>query len=537
MRRARWLPGLGLLLFITFGLSLVPDFGISWDESASRANGLVSLKHVLERFGIDYLADDPYLLTVQTALSDYHDRDYGVAFEASAGMLERSLGLLDTREIFLFRHALTFLASTVGLIAVFAICRRRYGTAWAGVVACVLLVTSPRQFAESFYNSKDILLMAFVAAAIATHLRLLLQPSVLAALAHAVATALAINIRVTAVGVALLTVVTLLAAVALVPEQRRKYLIALLLYVAATAVFTVAAWPYLWDAPWSNFVAAVENMARFRWPGGVFFQGQVYAATALPWYYLPIWIAQTTPLHVLLFFGLGLVAISTQTARVVSGKSKVSRELVQDAVLLLYVFGPVVGLIALDAVLYDGWRQAYFAYPPLICVACGGFVWAIQRLSVTPRLRLAMGLFAASCVVLTVVWMVRAHPHSHVYFNALAKKPWIEHYDTDYWSVSGTDALKIALRDSRSDSVGVWAASSMHLAMNQHMLSAEDRARLRLVDSKEAADYVVTNYRERWNRPDDILERLTLVEHIWAGDQIICSVFRTDRPPSASPPD
>jgi hypothetical protein len=532
----RHLPGLVLIVFAAFGLFLVPDFGISWDEAMSRHNGLVSLKHALATLDSRILAEDAYLRGITTPLQEYHDRDYGVAFDLPAGLLERSFGLSDSRIVFLSRHALTFLVSLTGLIAVYAICRRRHASIWAGLAAGLLMVTSPRQFAESFYNSKDIVLMAVVAVAMATHLRLLLRPTTVATICHAAMTAIALNVRVAALGIVLLTAATLIVGLVSVPARRKRYLAALLLYVAATSLLTVIMWPYLWDDPWRNFASAVSNMGSFRWPGSMLFRGEVVLATDLPWSYLPTWIAVTTPPHVLLFFALGLFPIIIAARRFAMGERGDAAALAQDAIVLLYFFGPVIGVMAFGSILYDGWRHLYFVYPAMICLACGGLAWTWRALSRAPRPRLAVALVVTFSMGSTIGWMVLAHPHQYVYFNLLASKPWVGHYETDYWGVTGSAALNIALGDTDSELVSFWTASAMNLPLSAQMLPSDTRPRVKFVDTKAKADYVITNYREHWARPYDVLDGLTLVRHIYAGSEIICSVYRreNDRPARAS---
>lgn len=531
-------PLLLLLLFgfLGFGLILLPDYGISWDEAMSRHNGMVSLKYVLDTLGVDWLADDPYLGGIPATLHEWHDRDYGVAFDLVAGFLERSVGLVDTRHVFLFRHALTFFASAAGLVAVYLIARRRHATAWAGLAAAVLLVTSPRQFAESFYNGKDIVLMAVVAIAIASHLRVLQRPTLAAILGHAAITAVALNIRVVALGVVALTIATLLAGMALSKRQRGAFGLALLVYPIVTAALTIAMWPYLWEDPWAHFATTVSNMVEFRWPGSMLFEGEVILATELPRHYLPVWILQTTPPHVLVLFALGLAAIARDAGRFLAGPRLDSAVLAQDLVLAGYFFGPVLGVIAFGSIVYDGWRHLYFAYPAMICIAAGGLVWARHELTTRPRWQLAFLAMVAASVLVTIGWMVRAHPHEYVYFNGLASKPWVGHYDTDYWGVTGVDALRIGLADSDKAFVTFWPASAMNLSLSAEMLPAEERARAFVSATRDNVDYVITNYREHWGRSPDVLDGLTLVDHIWAGGEIICSVYRNDRPGAAEGP-
>ena len=73
------------LVLLAVGLGLYCDYGISWDEPASRTNGAVTLKYVAERLASSLLIGAE---SGVESLNTYVDRDYGIAFEAPAGGAE-----------------------------------------------------------------------------------------------------------------------------------------------------------------------------------------------------------------------------------------------------------------------------------------------------------------------------------------------------------------------------------------------------------------------------------------------------------------
>ena len=107
---ARFPVRTGLLLFIVYvsrGIFVFRDYGISWDEPVSRLNGYVNLKYLAGLLG---LIQEPEWLARIPALADWHDRDYGVAFEAPLAFLEVVLGYDGPpHEAYQFRHLVTFL--------------------------------------------------------------------------------------------------------------------------------------------------------------------------------------------------------------------------------------------------------------------------------------------------------------------------------------------------------------------------------------------------------------------------------------------
>src|SRR5215470_5768419 len=99
--------GLFFSSLLLLGLSVYRDYGISFDEPRQRLTGGVTVNYLAETF------HTPAFMTWweegAPALATYPDRDYGVAFEAPAFALEHIFRLKDPRDIYMFRHLLTFL--------------------------------------------------------------------------------------------------------------------------------------------------------------------------------------------------------------------------------------------------------------------------------------------------------------------------------------------------------------------------------------------------------------------------------------------
>ncbi len=181
---------------LALGLAIHRDYGISWDEPFQRFSGAVTVKHLAERFAPSLVGGEAGRLP---ALEDYVDRYHGTAFEAPVVALEALLKLTDKRDIFMFRHLLTFLFCFLGMIATYRLAARRFLDWRWGLFTVLFLVLTPRLFAESFYNSKDAVFMAAFAIAMNTAVAFVLKPDVRMALLHALATAFAIDIRIMAV--------------------------------------------------------------------------------------------------------------------------------------------------------------------------------------------------------------------------------------------------------------------------------------------------------------------------------------------------
>lgn len=465
------------------GLVASADYGLGWDEP---------IQHRLGRQAWSYAAQESvgYLRN--------RDRFYGPVFELLLQGAEKLLRLEDTRVVYRLRHALTFVTFWVAVLAFNAVARRLLRSWPLALLASALLLLSPRIVADAFYNSKDLPFLSFFVIAVLTLFRFLDQPGPARGLAHALACALATDVRI--VGV-LLVPLTLLAVVATGREGRSGGLpLARALAIAAVMAAgyvgaVVLLWPFLWQEPVRRFVEAFLVMARFPWQETVLFMGERLPAPALPWFYLPVWIGVSTPLSVLLFLPLGVVAA-------LQGARHRGRPAAEAAVVLAWAFGPVAAVIAMRSVLYDGWRQMYFVYPALVLLAAAGVqaAWRVAHSTGAPGWRRAMARAALALLladaVATAAWMIRWHPFQNVYFNRLAGRRAAvpERFEADYWGLSARRLLEHVLATDDRSEIGLLALEPS-VETSALILPRADRQRLRFVTEARDADYVVTHHR------------------------------------------
>jgi len=517
------LLGLGLLIW--------PDYGVSYDVAQSRNIGMTNLHYVLQRLAPSVLQDPVTINTFMpytTPLAEFNDRDYGVGYELPVTIGEWMLPFTSLREAYFYRHLCTFLISYVGILAVYGLGRRRYGGDWrAGLAAAGLVVLSPRLFGEFFYNDKDAVFMALSAVATYTTVRFVERPAWGWALAHALACALAIDVRLMAVLWPLATLLLLAAR-----AKRGEYAAgpagrwgAFGLYCLALPALVVALWPYLWEHPWANFGQAFSNMAHFRWDGAMWYRGDYVYSKDLPWHYVPQWILITTPFLQLALLGVGLWAVGRQLVRQRWWFYRAGTREWQDVLFLGLGLGPVLAVVVLHSVLYDGWRQLYFVYPSLMLLALRGLVatwrWLATRPQPQQRLVVALGVLGVLSTAGQMAWM---HPLESLYFNRLAGPHGNERYEHDYWGISYRQGIKWVLAHDDRPVLHIRVDDIMSPAYQQNceLLTEDERKRLVQVVKPEEADYFLGNY--RWHpQPYPYPNR---VHDIRAGRQVALSIFR-----------
>jgi Protein of unknown function (DUF3108) len=512
------------LLLLLLGISRYRDYGISWDETKQRLTGAVTLKYLAESFHVP--ASRVHWDERLPSLAKYQDRDYGVAFEAPAFALEQLLRLKDLRDVYMFRHLLTFLVFLGGVFAVYRLSLRRFSDWRIGLLSALFLVLTPRFFAESFYNSKDIVFMAVFAVAMNTMIVFVLRPRVTTAFIHALGTAVAIDVRIMALFLMVASVALLMIRLIRRELPMGKTFLVLALYIVGTCTFVVVMWPYLWSRPLGHFVLAFKNMAHFRWGGELRYMGAFIQSNALPWHYTFTWIGITTPLFYLVLFVIGVFVTSRQIA-IRGTKLWQSDAELQDIVFLVLFFGPIASVISFHSVVYNGWRQLYFIYPAFLLLAAKGWVAVWSTEPTWNRYKISLLVLTAFSVVCTAMWMWKAHPLENVYFNVLAGKNVRARYEMDYWGLGNRKALEYILEHDNSPVITVWADSVTPLAKSVIMLKPEDRRRISIQEDSGRSSYVLTNYYGVKETDNAKFGReYKLFYELKAGDEVVLSVFK-----------
>ncbi|MCU0338740.1 MAG: glycosyltransferase family 39 protein [Spirosomaceae bacterium] len=473
-RGVSWVLFLGYFLV---GVAVYRDYGISFDEPINRVNGIVSMQYVGEKLGV--VAPNDEIPRLQT----YYDRDYSVIFEIPLLIAEKALALNSddkSRQLYQMRHLLTFLTFFVAVIFFYLTLFKVFKKQWMAWLGSLFLVLSPRIFAESFYNGKDIVCLAFFIITTYFLLRFIQSYTLFNALCLGFFSAIAINIRLTAVLIPALAVCWAVIDVFTRHAQARQVLFSGLLYLLLTGIFTVAFWPFLWESPLSNFLYAFGSMSRFRFDMDVLFWGQRLPAPQLPRYYILGYAAITTPL---LYLGLGLWGMVLIVRDFVRAVPTFKRSLTNEQLRFQWTFlallvAPFAAVIGLKSVLYDGWRQLYFVYGAFLVVAMYGLqgvVGLFARFN-TPMKWSAVGATALyACWI--GLWMFQNHPYQNTYFNVLAPQPLEKKFDIDYWGLSYRQGLEWILANDKRPKIKV-IANLPPGTHNLMMLRPEDKARL-----------------------------------------------------------
>ncbi|UOQ66089.1 glycosyltransferase family 39 protein [Hymenobacter volaticus] len=435
----------------------------------------------------------------------------------------------DSRSYYLVRHSLVFCIFVVGVWALYQIGKRHFQNWRWGLVSAVLLVLSPRFFAEAFYNGKDIVYMSFFALAMLTLLRLLTQPSMARAILHGLATALVVDVRVHGVQLLLFTALGLFLDNCFnssrIATTRHTWKLAGA-YMSTVAIGVIIGWPYLWARSISELLSVASHAVRYPWGFTNFYLGEQVLAKDLPWRYIPVWMLITIPLPYSLAAGVGLLSWLRHLWHEGLGFYLSTSEGRINLLLALWLLAPIAVVVSTHTVVYEGWRHLYYIYPALLLWAVHGFRMVArlsrQRSGIQLAARTALGLAALEAVH-TTVRMVQMHPHANVYFSFLPGSTAERLFERDYWCLAYRQGMEwIATHDTAS-TLTVNTFWHYPLYNNSLILKPEQRRRLRYTPGNTAC-YYLAGY--RWH-PQSYLDSLgAKVYVIRAGGIKVLSVFK-----------
>ncbi len=442
-RTAKILVALFFLAFLLIGIATTGDFGMPWDEGSEmntlRMNAIEYARHL----GLQD-ALDPAIVASLPPLAESVDRDYG---EASLYPLIPVLlnGAMPRYVQSRIMHLYCWAIFTLGAFALYASCRRLGLSRAMGCFAALMLLLSPRFFADGHYNNKDIFFWVHTLLVLWQALRLMQKPTFGTAVLFGLCGAFACNSRI--VGLA---VWGLCALFVLVYHLAHKTLSPRVAWIGATSLGALCALyvlftPLLWSMPAGEFfgLAFSSAFSFSRWASQVYYLGELYriSQVPLPWHYLPYLIFATTPLLILLLLFIGLGSFVVGLFR-----KKLSAAIALPlALVIALALLPLLAAILTHTRTYNGWRHFFFIYGPLLLVSTYGAATLLRARAKAIRSGVAVAL-AVACLGLGVDTILN-HPHEYAYFQPLVRQAILrqenQFIETDYWNMSVLETFQL----------------------------------------------------------------------------------------------
>lgn len=521
-------------ILLLLGLLTVVRYGAYIDQSSEQrimyANWKEYAVHLLgEEHPIISAFDERDILKI----SINGDRDHGMGVFYLAIPLfffEQTHPYLGS----LFWHGYTFLIVFWGMYSLYLLCRKLQLSQKISFLGVLLFFLSPRMFAESHYNNKDVVLISLAFTIFYWGLRVAQDTKWRDVIGFAVVGALMANMKI--IGLWYWGILGLYCIAYLVYNKHFNIKVAvkgigcIVIFALVYILVTPACWAGLKDFIVYNINLAVDYST---WRYNVLFRGKMLHPeyTGMGNRYLPTMIMITTPVVILLLTALGAVTVVVD---LIKSKGKKLFETTGFIFVILMIGGvPLCYAILAETPIYNGWRHFYFVYASIIMLAIYGCKKIAEKWT-SKRAKQILQLGAYGYCIWLGLGIAVNYPQEHSYFNILAGNNIEETYELDYWDLSVREAFEMIYEEIKHTKqiipVGTfdiqtkWGAEQNHKFLPKVM-----QEQFRIVDNWEDAKYVIVNTTYAYMYSQEQLEYVKKEYHhlgdIKSYGNTICQVY------------
>lgn len=474
-------------LYFGIGVAVYSDYGVSVDESFQIDKANINLDYITGK------SDNLFY---------YEDRHYGAILAIFLNKVGENFP--DSRDNFLFRHFSTYFIFFVSSIFFFGILKKVGIPEIFSLLGVAAYIFHPHIFSHSFYNVKDIPFLALFTLNIYSLLLLIEKRTFKFAVLHGILSGLLVVFRLPGVFMWAITAMAGAWILFLDRASWKKIVMLGITYFVVAFAALVCFMPALWHAPIRE-LQIFFSMDLFSWDSKELFMGQFLKPGKYPWYYLPVYFIVTTPILFLVLFLVGTIYVGYDL--IVKKEIFEQRGISKLLILSLFYF-PMIVMIIMKPVIYNGWRHAFFIYPGFVLILLVGLV----RLWQTAQAMQIHGLRFASMASILALLLIQtgelalfykdSHPYEHTYYNRFAGATLAEarlNYCMDYWGLAYKEALEQILLMDDSKEIRVLGFHPYLAEENWKILPKADRKRLIIVAKDEPADYFINHFRVGFN--------------------------------------
>ncbi|MBF0414996.1 MAG: glycosyltransferase family 39 protein [Magnetococcales bacterium] len=219
--------------------------------------------------------------------------------------------------------------------------------------------------------------------------------------------------------------------------------------LAIASFLTIIFWPALLVNP-GVLLAAFKTAAHHEWGKSVLFKGAHISSSNLPWDYLPVYLGVSLP-EMLAVLAIPILIWSFLTTWK-HWQHLIPRQAIGHTLLLLATLLPLILVIVLKSVIYDGARHVMFLLPPFAVLSGIAFSHWDNMLARTGRM--VQTLVAGVLIVYLgrhVLLMAELHPYQYTFYNVFSggMPAASSQFETDYWMTSYREAARKVIDEGR----------------------------------------------------------------------------------------
>jgi len=493
----RYLIFFSFLLILFSGLFSVKDYGVSSDESDQRHSGFVELNYIGEKIAPSilnrYKGDRIYI-----DLSDekYQDRFSGHLLNTVSAFFEVIFKIEDRRNVFIFKHHIYFLLFFFSLISFYKICQIRFEKWYISILGVLIIFLSPRIFANSFYDPKDIPFFSMLIFSVHFGLLFFKNRNFKYLIYFSIFNALVISgIRIFGIISPILILSSAILYTFIVKENLKKNILLISSCLILSIIFSIILKPFLWSNPLTNFLDSFKYLGEFGelWNIPNLFFGEIILARDVPWYFSIVWISITTPIFYLVLFLIGFSFYLVNSLRYFKNNFS-NKTFYYDSIFFSLLIIPIAGSIILRESSFNSWRHLYFIYPYFVIFSLIGFENILNYLKIN-SIKNYFYIFFIMILFFNFTWIVKNHPYQYAYFNILAdKKNLNREFDIDYHGLSYKQNLEFIIDNDDRDKISIVNNSINKPQLFKYSLNKKDRERFIIDQNITKPDYIITNF-------------------------------------------
>lgn len=519
-----------LICLFLLGLFMILPYGAHLDQKAEQEILYSNIKMYLRYFGPEsslYTRLDAYGVV---EIADTIEKDHGMAVYYPAfwiiyvNQLSPFIGNI-------VWHIYIYCWVFCGVSALYGLCLNIRGSFKAAALIAALFFFTPRMFAESHYNNKDMILLSLCLCIFYWGFKLWQKPAWKYVLAFSLSGSLAANMKV--IGIFVWAVMGFYIFCAMLFSRRfnRKILAKMLVCIALTVFLYILLTPASWTGIGEFFRYLIENAKDFRWNDYILFAGNMYNknTTGMPRRYLPVMILLTVPTGILFLSLMGLVGIFYSLVR---KPSCFFGPIGYACAAILAGMAPLCYAVIAATLVYNGWRHFYFCYASILIMMAYGIFFLLDLLGKYKKEKWAKRTLGAYVLLLAMGVFVN-HPYQYAYYNFFAGRQIETVYELDYWDMSFKQAYEIILRDSMKSSISIGTItnpSRWGLDAQLYAIRGKYRMRIHLCDNWREAEYLIINpmYTYMYGQEDYewIQQNYRLLDTISSYGNSICEIYR-----------
>ena len=427
-------------------------------------------------------------------------------------------------------HAYTFFLVFLGMLCLYLLVKEMYKDTPVAMAAVLLFWLTPRMFAESHYNNKDMVLLSTVFMIMYFGYKVAKRCAWQDVILFALSGAFAMNTKI--VGAWPFGVMGIYAFLYLLIHKKlnAQTIIKTVSCIVFWFLFFILLTPASFSGVIKFFVYLLSFALDFnRWNDYVLYNGIMlyHNVTGTPHKYLLRMIGITTPtVHLfLLAIGTGLAAAG------LFAKGEKRARSIETIVFTLCGIVPLAFAVISGTRVYNGWRHFYFVYPSLVLLMVHGLIGLhkyLKRRKFAAIVPIATALYLLNCAF----GIGMNYPQEHSFYNVLAGKNIEERFELDYWDLSIKEALNTILdREEKEFSVGCLNNPTLWgIERNYDKLINLNKLRIEIKEDYREADYVIVNttYANMYSKEayNELKKDHTLVKEIKSYGNTICEVYK-----------